>query len=152
MRLLEGDSGGFAVDRLQHCLQAATLACRDGMDEEYVVCALLHDIGDILCTANHAEVAATILQPYVSEENHWMLKHHGIFQGYFYFHFLGLDRNMREQFRGHPHFEKTALFCERHDQNAFDPDYDTMPLEAFAPMVRRLMAMPKRSIYLSKRV
>ena len=81
-----------------------------------------------------------------------MLKQHGIFQGYFYFHLLGLDRNMREQFRGHPHFERTALFCERHDQNAFDPDYDTMPLEAFAPMVRRLMAVPKRSIYLSKSV
>ena len=126
-------------------------AYRDGRDEEYVVCALLHDIGDTLCTANHAELAAAMLQPYVGEENHWMLKHHGIFQGYFYFHLPGLDRDMREQFRGHPHFERTALFCERHDQNAFDPDYDTKPPEAFAPMVRRLMAMPKRSIYLSKK-
>ncbi|MBV9330123.1 MAG: HD domain-containing protein [Alphaproteobacteria bacterium] len=148
LRMLGGDSGGFAVDRLEHSLQSASLAHRDGMDEEYVVCALLHDIGDILCTANHAELAATVLKPFVSEENWWMLDHHGIFQGYYFFHHIGLDRNMREQFRGHPSFERTAMFCARHDQNAFDPAYDTMPLEAFVPMVHRVMAAPKRSIYL----
>ncbi len=148
LKLLEGDCGGFAVDRLEHSLQAATLAHRDGMGEEYVVCALLHDIGDILASANHAELGATILKPFVSEENWWMLQHHGIFQGYYFFHYLGLDRNMREQFRGHPCFERTAAFCARHDQNAFDPDYDSMPLDAFVPMVHRVMARPKRSIYL----
>jgi len=89
-----------------------------------------------------------VLKPFVSEENHWMLDHHGIFQGYYFFHYLGLDRNMRDQFRGHPSFERTAMFCARHDQNAFDPNYDTMPLEAFVPMVQRVMARPKRSIYL----
>lgn len=148
LKMLEGDCGGFAVDRLEHSLQSATLAFRDKMDEEYVVCALLHDIGDILCSASHADLGATILRPYVSEENHWMLAHHGIFQGYYFFQYLGLDRNMRDQFRGHPCFEKTAMFCARHDQNAFDPNYDTMPLEAFVPMVERVMARPKRSIYL----
>jgi predicted HD phosphohydrolase len=146
--LLAGDCGGFAVDRLTHSLQSATLAHRDGMDEEYVVCALLHDIGDTLASYNHAELGATILKPFVSEENHWMLQHHGIFQGYYFFHYLGLDRNMREQFRGHPNFERTATFCARHDQNAFDPDYDTMPLEAFVPMMRRVMERPARSIYM----
>jgi predicted HD phosphohydrolase len=148
LKMLEGDCGGFAVDRLEHSLQSATLAQRDGMDEEYVVCALLHDMGDILCSSSHAELAATVLKPFVSEENHWMLEHHGIFQGYYFFHYLGLDRNMRDQFRGHPSFEKTAMFCARHDQNAFDPNYDTIPLEAFVPMVQRVMARPKRSIYL----
>jgi len=148
LNLLDGDFGGFPVDRLQHSLQAATLAHRDGMDEEYVVCALLHDIGDTLATTNHAELGAVILKPFVSEENHWMLEHHGIFQGYYFFHYLGLDRNMREQFRGHPCFEKTARFCHSHDQSAFDPEYDTMPLEAFVPMVGRVMSAPKRSIYL----
>jgi predicted HD phosphohydrolase len=148
LRMLQGDCGGFAVDRLEHSLQSATLAYRDKMDEEYVVCALLHDIGDILCSASHADLGATILKPYVSEENHWMLEHHGIFQGYYFFHYLGLDRNMRDKFRGHPSFERTAMFCARHDQNAFDPNYDTMPLEAFVPMVQRVMARPKRSIYL----
>ena len=148
LKLLEGDCGGFAVDRMEHSLQSASLAHRDGMDEEYVVCALLHDIGDTLASQNHAELAATILKPFVSEENWWMLQHHGIFQGYYFFHYLGLDRNMREQFRGHPCFERTAMFCARHDQNAFDPKYDTMPLEAFVPMVQRVMARPKRSIYL----
>jgi predicted HD phosphohydrolase len=148
LKLLEGDCGGFAVDRMEHSLQSASLAHRDGMDEEYVVCALLHDIGDTLASQNHAELAATILKPFVSEENWWMLQHHGIFQGYYFFHYLGLDRDMREQFRGHPSFERTAMFCARHDQNAFDPNYDTMPLEAFVPMVQRVMARPKRSIYL----
>jgi len=147
LRLLAGDCGGFAVDRMTHSLQSASLAFRDGMDEEYVVCALLHDIGDTLCTANHAELAATVLKPFVAEENRWMLEHHGIFQGYYFFHHLGLDRNMREQFRGHPHFERTAMFCARHDQNAFDPAYDTMPLEAFVPLVHRVMARPKHTIY-----
>jgi predicted HD phosphohydrolase len=147
LEMLRGDCGGFSVDRLEHSLQTATRAHRDGRDEEYVVCALLHDIGDILGPANHAEIAAVILKPYVSERNHWMLDHHGIFQGYYFFHHLGLDRDMREQFRGHPDFEYTAQFCHLYDQSAFDPNYDTMPLSAFEPMLRRVVASPKRSIY-----
>ena len=148
LRSLAGDCGGFPVDRLEHSLQSATLAHRDGMDEEYVVCALIHDIGDILCSASHADLGATIMKPYVSEANYWTMAHHGIFQGYYFFHYLGLDRDMRDQFRGHPHFERTAMFCARHDQNAFDPAYDTMPLEAFVPMVQRVMARPKNTIYI----
>jgi len=147
LKLLDGDHGGFAVDRLEHSLQTATRAHRDGRDEEYVVCALLHDVGDILLPASHAELGAAILKPYVSEANHWMLEHHGIFQGYYFFHHLGLDRDMREEFRGHPHFEHTAQFCHLYDQNSFDPDYASMPLEAFVPMVRRVMETPARSIY-----
>jgi predicted HD phosphohydrolase len=148
LNLLEGDCGGFLVDRLTHSLQSATLAHRDGMDEEYVVCALLHDIGDTLGSHNHADIGAAILKPFVSEDNHWMLEHHGIFQGYYFFQFGGLDRNMRDKFKGHPAYERTAMFCARHDQNAFDPAYDTMPLDAFVPMMRRVMERPKRSIYL----
>jgi len=147
LRLLDNDHGGFAVDRLEHSLQTATRAHRDGRDEEYVVCALLHDIGDILLPANHAELAAAILKPYVSEANHWTLEHHGVFQGYYFFHHIGLDRDMREQFRGHPDFEYTAQFCHLYDQNSFEPGYDTMPLEAFTPMMRRVMETPKQSIY-----
>jgi predicted HD phosphohydrolase len=147
LRLLDGDYGGFKVDRLQHSLQTATLAHRGGEDEEYVVCALLHDVGDTLGSFNHADVAAAILQPFVSPENHWMVEKHGIFQGYYFFHHLGLDRNMRDQFRAHPCFERTALFCEKYDGPAFDPALETMPLEAFEPMVRRVFAAPKQSIY-----
>jgi predicted HD phosphohydrolase len=148
LKLLQGDCGGFAIDRLDHSLQTATRAFKDGRDEEYVVCALLHDIGDILGPRNHADIAAAILQPFVSEENHWMVAHHAIFQGYYFFHHLGLDRDMRDQFRGHPSFEHTAVFCHRYDQEAFDPAYESMPLEAFEPMLQRVMAVPKRSIYL----
>ena len=147
LMLLDNDHGGFAVDRLEHSLQTASRAHRDGRDEEYVVCALIHDIGDILMPSNHAELGATILRPYVSEANHWMMAQHGIFQGYYFFHYLGLDRDMREQFRGHPHFEYCAQFCHLYDQNSFDPAYDSMPLEAFEPMLRRVTDAPKRSIY-----
>jgi predicted HD phosphohydrolase len=147
LKMLDNDYGGFAVDRLEHSLQTATRAHRAGQDEEYVVCALLHDIGDILLPASHAELGAAILKPYISEENHWMLEHHGIFQGYYFFHHLGLDRDMRDQFRGHPAFERTAQFCHLYDQNSFDPAYDSMPLDAFVPMMRRVMETPKHSIY-----
>jgi predicted HD phosphohydrolase len=145
--LLRGDYGGFPIDRLEHCLQTATRAFQAGRDEEYVVCALLHDIGDTLGPHNHADVAAVIVQPFVSEENHWMVEHHGIFQGYYFFHFLGLDRDMREKFRGHPHFEKTEEFCRLFDQVAFDPNFQSMPLEAFEPMLQKVFCQPRQSIY-----
>jgi predicted HD phosphohydrolase len=149
LKLLQGDFGGFPVDRLEHCLQTATRAHQAGRNEEYVVCALLHDIGDTLGPSNHADIAATIVQPFVSEENHWIVQHHGIFQGYYFFHFLGLDRDMREKFRGHPYFEKTEEFCRLFDQVAFDPNFRSMPLEAFEPMIRRVFMRPRRSIYLA---
>ena len=147
LKLLSGDYGGFAVDRMTHSLQTATRAHRGGENEEYVVCALLHDIGDTLGSFNHADVGASILKPFVSAENFWMVEKHGMFQGYFFFHYLGLDRNMREQFRGHPSFERTAEFCEKYDGPAFDPNGETLPLEFFEPMVKRLLAKPKNSIY-----
>ncbi len=147
LKLLSGDFGGFRVDRLTHCLQTATLAHRDGKDEEYVVCALLHDIGDTLGTFNHADIAAAIVEPFVSEENHWMVKHHAIFQGYYFFHHLGMDRNLREQYRDHPYYEHTLEFVSKYDSPAFNPDGETLPLEFFEPMVRRVMAKPKRSLY-----
>ncbi|WP_417531752.1 HD domain-containing protein [Marinobacter lipolyticus] len=147
LKLLEGDFGGFPVDRLTHCLQTATLAHRDGKDDEYVVCALLHDIGDTLGSYNHADVAAVLLEPFVSEANHWMVKHHAIFQGYFFFHYLGLDRDMREQYRDHPHFEQTIEFVHKYDSPAFDPEAETLPLSYFEPMVRQVFARPVRSLY-----
>ena len=147
LRLLGGDSGGFAVDRLQHSLLTATLAHKAGEDEEYVVCALLHDIGDSLGSWNHPDVSAAVLKPFVSEANHWMVEKHGIFQGYFFFQHVGMDRNMREQFRGHPHFERTARFCEIYDNPAFDPGMECAPLEFFEPMLRKVFSFPKNSIY-----
>jgi predicted HD phosphohydrolase len=147
--LLRGDHGGFPIDRLEHCLQTATRAFQAGRDEEYVVCALLHDIGDTLGPHNHADVAAVIVQPFVSEANHWMVEHHGIFQGYYFFHFLGLDRDMRDKFRGHPHFEKTEEFFRLFDQVAFDPNFKSMSLEAFEPMLQKVFCQPRRSIYVA---
>jgi predicted HD phosphohydrolase len=149
LELLDSDTGGYAVSRLTHSLQTATRAERDGRDEEYIVCALMHDIGDTIACANHSDLAATMLQPFVSEENYWIVKHHGVFQGYYFFHHLGLDRNAREAYRGHPLFGECAAFCARYDQNSFDPKYDTLPLAHFEPMVRKVFAAPKQSIYLN---
>ncbi len=150
LKLLDGDFGGFPVDRLQHSLQTATRAHRAGEAEDYVVMALLHDIGDTLGSYNHPDIAAAILKPFVDDKLHWTCQNHGIFQGFYFFHYLGLDRDMREQFRGHPHFEDTARFCELYDQSAFDESYDSAPLEFFEPMVRRLFAAPKRTIYVTQ--
>ena len=147
LRLLDGDFGGFPVDRLEHSLQTATRAHRDGRDEQYVVMALLHDIGDTLGTYNHPDVAAAIIKPFVPEETHWICEQHGAFQGYFYFHHVGMDRDAREKFREHKYFEACAHFCEKYDQSSFDPDYDSLPLDFFEPMVRRVMSKPINSPY-----
>jgi predicted HD phosphohydrolase len=147
LKLLEGDDGGFPVDRLTHSLQTATRALRAGRDEEYVVCALLHDIGDTLGSFNHPDVAAAILKPFISDANFWMVQNHGIFQGYYFFHHLGMDRNMRDQLAASPYYDQTAEFCELFDGPAFDAKAETLPLSAFEPMLRRLMATPRKSIY-----
>jgi predicted HD phosphohydrolase len=147
LKLLEGDYGGFPIDRMAHSLQTATRALRDGRDEEYVVCALLHDIGDTLGSYNHPDIAAAILNPFVSDENLWMVKHHGIFQGYYFFHHIGLDRNLRDKFEGNPHYERTREFCELYDSPAFDAKAETLPLGEFEPMLRRVLATPVRTVY-----
>jgi predicted HD phosphohydrolase len=147
LRLLEGDFGGFPVDRLHHSLLTATLAMKDGRDDEYIVCSLLHDIGDTLGSFNHPDIAAAILKPFVSPENHWMVEKHGIFQGYYFFHHIGMDRHMREQFRGHPDFLRTAEFCEKFDGPAFDAKAECFPLEAFEPAVYRVFEKPRQTIY-----
>jgi len=147
LKLLDGDYGGFPVDRLQHSLQTATRAHRDGRADDYVVMALIHDIGDTLGAYNHPDIAAAIIKPFVGEKLHWITAQHGIFQGYYFFHHIGLDRDMREGFRGHPHFEACAEFCEKYDQPAFDPAYESAPLDFFEPMVMRLFERPRQSIY-----
>jgi len=140
---LGGDPLGYRVSRLEHSLQTATRAQREGAGEELVVVALLHDIGDTLAPYNHADLAAAVLKPFVSEENRWVVEKHAVFQGYHYWHHYGLDRHGREAYRGHPWFAQTARFCDEWDQVSFDPGYDTMPLAAFEPMVRRLFAEPR---------
>ncbi|HET8726876.1 MAG TPA: HD domain-containing protein [Alphaproteobacteria bacterium] len=137
---LGGGDLGYRVDRLEHSLQTATRAFRAGADEETVVCALLHDIGDDLAPHGHGALAASIVEPYVSRENAWLVRHHEVFQGYHYQHFFGSDRYAREKYRGHAAFERTIRFCDEWDQTSFDPDYDSMPLTAFAPMVGRILA------------
>ena len=134
---------------MQHCLQTADLAAGDGRDDEYVVCALLHDIGDSLGSLNHADVAAAIVEPFVSEGNHWMIKHHAIFQGHNFFHFLGMDRNLRDKFRDSPYYDQTEEFIAKYDNPAFDADKPRMELAAFEPLVRKFFSSPKQGVYQS---
>ena len=141
---LKDSLSGYKIDRLQHSLQVATRAYRDGADEEMVVAALLHDIGDLLAPHNHSQVAAAILKPYVSERTYWVIKRHGLFQSYYYAHHLGGDRNAREKYRGHPYYEAAVAFCHLWDQPSFDPDYDTLELETFVPLMRRIFSRAKK--------
>ena len=129
---------GYQVTRLGHSLQAATRAMRAGEDEEMVVCALVHDVGDVLAPANHSEVAAALVRPYVSERNYWIMKHHGVFQGVYWFQHIGADPNTRDRWADHRWYQACADFCANYDQNSFDPDYPTEPLDTFEPMVRRV--------------
>lgn len=147
MKLLSGDYGGFPVDRLQHSLQTANLAAEAGEDDEYIVCALLHDMGDTLGSTNHPDVSAAILQPFVSEANHWMTKHHGIFQGYNFFHYLGMDRDMRDNYRDCEHYDRTVMFIEKYDDPAFDASAPKLSLSLFEPSLRMVFSNPKNSIY-----
>ena len=131
---------GYQVTRLEHSLQTATRALNDKADEEMIVAALLHDIGDELAPLNHSEYAAAVLKPYVSEKTHWIVEKHGEFQMYYYAHHLGGNRNQRDKYKSHKYFQDTVDFCENWDQKSFDPDYDTLPLEHFEPMVRNLFS------------
>lgn len=136
-RLADGLSG-YRVSRLEHSLQTATRALRDGADIDWVVTALVHDIGDDLAPANHDSLAAAILKPYVREECSWVVQHHGIFQLVYYAHHLGKDPEARQKYADSPYYQAAVDFCARWDQAAFDPDYDSEPLGTFAPMVREV--------------
>ena len=131
---------GYPISRLEHSLQSATKALKAGEDEEMIVAALLHDIGDELAPLNHSEYAAAILKPYVSEKTHWIVERHGEFQTYYYAHHLGGDRNKREKYKDHKYYQATIDFCEKYDQGCFDPNYKSLPLEHFEPMVRRIFS------------
>ena len=143
-RLLEGPTFGYQIDRARHSRQSATRALRNGEPEEFVAAALLHDLGDVLAPENHSRVAAAILAPYVSEQTAWVVRHHGLFQGYYYYHHLGGDRDERERYADSPHYDRCVDFCASYDQNCFDPDYDELPLEDFVPLLTEVFARPLR--------
>jgi predicted HD phosphohydrolase len=130
------------VDRLEHSLQCATRAYRANRSDDYVVCALLHDVGDILMPYDHAALAADIVKPFVSERLHWIVQQHALFQGYYYFHHLGMDRDARDRYLHHAWYADAVEFSERFDQASFDPGYPSLPLEFFESAVQQVMATP----------
>ena len=142
VRALDHSLEGYPLTRLGHSLQAATRALKDGADEEMIVAALIHDVGDELAPYAHQEIAAAILRPYVRPEVTWIVEHHALFQNYYYVHHFGGDRNARDRLRDHPWYQACKDFCANWDQNSFDPDYPTEPLSTFEPLVRRILTRP----------
>ena len=140
MSTLKNTLEGYQVSRLEHSLQTATRALHDKADDEMIVAALLHDIGDELAPLNHAEYAAAVLKPYVSEKTHWIVEKHGIFQMYYYAHHLGGNKNARDKYKDHKYFKDTLNFCEKWDQNSFDPNYKSLTLKDFQPYLRRVFS------------
>ena len=140
LRALDDGLDGYQVTRLEHSLQAATRSEADDADDEMIVAALIHDLGDVLAPENHSQYAAEIIRPYVRAEVTWVVEHHGLFQKVYYAHFLGEDPELRAAYRDHPYYESCVLFCERWDQASFDPDYPTRPLAHFEPRLRRIFS------------
>jgi len=143
MAALEGlrnSLSGYKIDRLEHSLQSASRAERDGADVDWIVSALIHDLGDDLAPLNHDSLAAAIIAPYVREECAWVVRHHGIFQFKYYGDKVGLDPEARQKYKDSPHFDAAVRFCERWDQTSFDPGYDTYDLEHFRPMVEEVFS------------
>ncbi len=154
LRLLEihrDDPGfGWQVNHYWHSLQSATMALQAGRDEEYVVMALLHDVGFTTCPTVHGPFAARLMGPYISEQNFWLLEHHQVFMNFHAHELPGGDRQARERYRGHPHFIATAEFVARFDQNCEDPNYECAPLAIFEPMVQRIFARPPHPVPLQE--
>jgi predicted HD phosphohydrolase len=142
LQKLDHSLPGYPVSRLGHSLQAATRALRDGADDELIVAALIHDVGDELAPYNHSEVAAGLIRPYVRPEVTWIVEQHGLFQAYYYAHHSGGDRNAREKFRDHPWYQACKDFCANWDQCSFDPDYATEPLSTFESRLRKIFTRP----------
>ena len=140
LKNLDSSVDGYQVTRLEHSLQSATRAEKDGADEEMVVATLIHDIGDNLAPHNHSQLVASVLRPYVSEKIYWIILHHWIFQEYYYAHHIGRDRNARDKFKDHPYYQDAVDFCEKWDQKSFDPNYESYSLEYFEPKVRKLFS------------
>lgn len=139
---LDGSLEGYQITRLGHSLQSATRAWRDGADVDWIISALLHDIGDELAPYNHDEYAAAILRPYVREQCAWVVQVHADFQKLYYADKIGGNPNARDRHAGHPYFDDCAAFCALWDQTSFDPAYDTLPLDFFAPMVQEVFQRP----------
>ena len=138
MNSLDSTLEGYQITRLEHSLQTATRALNDKASDEMIVAALLHDIGDELAPLNHSEYAAAVLKPYVSEKTHWIVEKHGIFQTYYYAHHLGDNKNKREKFKGHKYYNDAVNFCENWDQKSFDPNFKSMTLKDFEPLVKKI--------------
>ena len=140
MSTLDDTLEGYRVTRLEHSLQTATRALNDKADDEMIVAALFHDIGDELAPLNHSEYAAAVLKPYVSEKTHWIIEKHGEFQMYYYAHHLGGNRNQRDKYKGHKYFLDTINFCEKWDQSSFDPNFKSLNIENFRPYVQKIFS------------
>jgi predicted HD phosphohydrolase len=143
---LEEQVDGFNINQLQHGLQTATRALRDGASEEMVVAALCHDIGKAISVENHPAIGAEILKPYVSRQTYEIIRTHQDFQGRHYYALMGKNPNARSQYEKEEWYAKAVQFTDEWDQAAFDEQYDTLPLSYFEPLIDRLFAGSKSNL------
>jgi predicted HD phosphohydrolase len=143
---LEAQVDGFAVNQLHHGLQTATRAVREGASEEMIVAALCHDIGKVISVENHPAIAAEILKPYISRETYEIVRTHQDFQGRHYYALIGKDPEARNQYTSEPWYEMACRFTDEWDQASFDPQYDTLPLSYFEPIIARVFAQPRKEM------
>jgi len=131
---------GYKITRLEHSLQTATRALNDKTSEEMIVAALLHDIDDELAPLNHSEYAASVLKPFVNEKTYWIIEKHGEFQMYYYSHHLGGNKNLRDKYKDHKYYKDALKFCEKWDQTSFDPNFKSLKLQDFEPLIRNIFS------------
>lgn len=134
------DDGAYKISRLDHVLQCATRAHRDGADDDWVAAALLHDLGDVLAPFTHGQVAAEILRPFIRAEVTWIVRNHGVFQMHYNKSLSEPERNSRRKFKDHPYYQLAVDFCENWDQCSFDPDYASESIEFFIPLIKRVFS------------
>jgi len=137
---LSSISDGFITDQLTHCLQTATMAERAGADDEVIFGSLCHDIGKAISVPNHGAISAEMIKPYVRDDVYQSIKNHQDFQGKHYYHHFDVPTSLRDRFAGESWFALCEEFTDDWDQQAFDPDYDTLPLSHFEPLIRELTA------------
>ena len=140
LEIMKGPKLGYQIDRYEHSLQAASRALRNDERLDVVMAGLLHDVGDSIAPQNHSATAAAMLAPYLDDETHWVVAHHGLFQGYYYFHHMDGDRNARDLYADHEYSEACISFCANYDQNSFNPDYPTLPMTDFIPMMEEFFS------------
>jgi predicted HD phosphohydrolase len=129
-------SFGMPVNVLQHCLQTATRAARANASDEWVLAALLHDVGIAISYPGHAQISAAIIRSFVSEAVYKTVFHHHEFELAHYGHRIGESTTMRDLYVNENWYAAASIFVDEFVQVSYDPNYDSYPLKEFKPLIK----------------